>query len=158
MGLEPTLGEVVCRAALRQDLAGIVMLLADDDLGRGREDGSLPVNPRYLAAFESLARDPNQLLVVAEDGGQVVGCLQLTFIPGLTRLGMWRGQIEGVRVARSHRGRGLGETLLRFAIERCRQRGCGLVQLTSDRSRHEAHRFYERLGFEASHAGLKLAL
>lgn len=143
------------REAARSDLEAVVRLLADDPLGAARET---PGDPRYGAAFEAIDRDPNQLLLVAEEAGEIVGCLQLTFIPGLTRTGMWRGQIEGVRVARSQRGRGLGREMFVHAIERCRARGCGLVQLTTDAARDDAHAFYEALGFIPSHVGMKLAL
>lgn len=146
------------RPATADDLEAIVALLADDDLGRGREDARLPLDPGYLAAYDAIAADPNQMLLVADDGGAVVGCLQLTFIPGLTRRGLWRGQIEGVRVARTQRGAGIGRALIERAIAECRARHCGLVQLTTDKTRSRAHAFYASLGFEASHEGMKLAL
>ena len=146
------------RAATTDDLPAIIALLMDDELGKLREDLGTPLNPRYLQAFEAIARDPNQLLAVAEQDGLVVGCLQLTFIPGLSHLGMWRGQIEAVRVASSLRGSGVGRAMLSWAVEQCRARGCGLVQLTTDKRRTDAHRFYESLGFEASHEGMKLSL
>jgi GNAT superfamily N-acetyltransferase len=146
------------RAATADDLAVIVALLMDDALGKLREDLGTPVNPRYLDAFAAIARDPNQLLAVADKDGDVVGCLQITFIPGLSRLGMWRGQIEAVRVASTQRGSGVGRAMMLWAIEQCRERGCGLVQLTTDKRRADAHRFYEALGFEASHEGMKLVL
>jgi ribosomal protein S18 acetylase RimI-like enzyme len=135
-----------------------VALLADDVLGRRREDPGPPLNPQYVAAFEAMAADPHQLLLVADSNGCVVGCLQLSFIPGLSRLGMWRGQIESVRIAASQRGGGLGRRMIEHAIGLCRERGCGLVQLTSDKARPDAIRFYESLGFQASHEGLKLSL
>ena len=146
------------RPALGDDLPALVAPLADDELGATREDAASPLNPRYTAAFAAVTEDSNQLLLVAERGGGVVGCLQITFIPGLTRRGMWRGQIEGVRVARAERGSGVGGEMMRFAIEECRRRGCELVQLTTDKARTDAHRFYEACGFVASHEGLKLAL
>ena len=133
-------------------------LLADDVLGSGREDPGPPLNPRYAEAFAAIARDQNQLLAVAEAGGAVVGCLQLTFIPGLSLQGMWRGQVESVRIAASRRGGGLGRQMLEWAIAECRARGCGLVQLTMNKSRTDALRFYESLGFVASHEGFKLTL
>jgi ribosomal protein S18 acetylase RimI-like enzyme len=148
----------VFRPATATDLPAIVALLMDDPLGKLREDLGTPLNPAYLAAFEAIEGDPNQLLVVADKAGEVVGSLQISFIPGLSRLGMWRGQIEGVRVASSQRGSGIGKALIRWAIEECRRRGCGLVQLTTDKRRVDAHRFYEALGFKASHEGMKLAL
>lgn len=147
------------RAARRSDLPAIIALLADDALGSAREIVSDPVDPRYLRAFEAIEADRNQLFAVAEDEvGRIVACLQLSFIPGLSRTGMWRGQIESVRVAADRRGSGFGTRFVEWAIERCAERGCGLVQLTSDKTRAEAVRFYERLGFVASHEGLKLRL
>lgn len=146
------------RRATRTDLAAIIRMLADDPLGGTREDATDPPNPAYTAAFEAIDQDPNQLLAVGERDGAVVACLQISFIPGLSRLGMWRGQIESVRVAAGMRGEGIGRTLFEWAIEVCRQRNCGLVQLTSDKTRPEALQFYEQLGFVASHEGFKLAL
>jgi ribosomal protein S18 acetylase RimI-like enzyme len=150
--------EIVFRPAQSSDLPGIVALLADDDLGRTREDASTPVNGKYVDAFDAMQRDPNQLMAVVVSGGVLVGCAQISFIPGLSRLGMWRGQIESVRVASSVRGEGIGRRLLEWAIGECRGRGCGLVQLTSDKTRLDARRFYESLGFRASHEGMKLNL
>jgi GNAT superfamily N-acetyltransferase len=149
---------VTFRAATTEDLPAILALLMDDALAKLREDLGPPLNPRYLEAFAAIERDPNQLLAVADQDGLVVGCLQLTFIPGLSRTGMWRGQIEAVRVASDQRGSGLGKAMMQWAIAQCRARGCGLVQLTTDKRRPDAHRFYEALGFEASHEGMKLAL
>lgn len=146
------------RPATLDDLPAIVCLLADDTLGRSREDARTPLDPRYTAAFAAIERDPNQQLVVVEQGGQIIGCLQLTLIPGLSRLGMWRGLIESVRVAASERGRGVGRLLFEWAIGECRRQGCGLVQLTTDKRRERARAFYEGLGFVASHEGMKLAL
>ncbi len=150
--------EVTFRRARRSDLADIVALLADDAIGRSREDAGLPLDDRYDSAFDALNDDPNQLMAVAEADGGVAGCLQISFIPGLTRLGMWRGQIEGVRIAASHRGDGLGQNFLEWAIGECRKRNCGLVQLSTDKMRPDALRFYERLGFRATHEGMKLSL
>jgi ribosomal protein S18 acetylase RimI-like enzyme len=146
------------REAEAADLPGIIAMLADDALGRAREDPSLPLNARYQDAFAAIDQDPNQLLIVVEEGGGLAGCMQLTFVPGLSRFGMWRGQIESVRVASGRRGKGLGRKMFEWAIDECRRRGCGLVQLTSDKSRADALRFYEALGFSASHEGLKLTL
>ncbi|MCH4548731.1 GNAT family N-acetyltransferase [Rhizobium changzhiense] len=147
------------RLARLSDLAAIVRLLGDDDLGGAREIVSAPVDARYLSAFAAIEADANQLLAVATDAAdQVVGCLQLSFLPGLSRTGMWRGQIESVRVARDLRGSGLGAQFIEWAIAQCAERGCGLVQLTSDKARGDAIRFYERLGFVASHEGLKRTL
>ena len=144
------------REAREDDIAGLVGLLADDDIGSGREDTSVPLNPSYLQAFEQISRDPNNELVVVESEGELAGMLQLTFIPYLTHTGSWRCLIEGVRIARSHRGQGLGTETFRWAIERARQRGCSIVQLTSDKRRPGAIRFYESLGFVATHEGFKL--
>ncbi len=153
------------RPATLGDLAGIVRLLADDPLGAQRERVENPLPPAYTEAFDAIARQHgNQVLVLvaveAGPGGndRVVGCLQLTFIPGLARLGATRAQIDGVRVDTRHRGQGIGEALTRNAIDLAREAGCGLVQLTTDKSRRDAHRFYERLGFIASHEGMKLTL
>ncbi|MFC5290861.1 GNAT family N-acetyltransferase [Actinokineospora guangxiensis] len=143
------------RAALPADVAAIVALLADDPLGATRER---PGDPRYAAAYAEIAADPNQVLAVAEAGGEVVGTLQLTFTPGLSRLGALRATVEGVRVRADQRGSGLGQELVEWAIERSRARGAALVQLTTDSTRADAHRFYERLGFTASHVGMKLPL
>jgi len=146
------------RPAVVSDLPGIVAMLADDELGRLREDPSTPLNPKYADSFAAIDRDPNQILAVVEDKGALVGCLQLTFVPGLSRLGMWRGQIESVRIATGNRGKGHGRKMFEWAIAECRRRGCGLVQLTTDKSRAEAYQFYESLGFTASHEGMKLTL
>ncbi len=138
------------------DVPAIVALLAADSLGAGREtpDDLAP----YLAAFDRLAADPNQHLLVAERQGEVVGTLQLTVIPGLSRAGATRTVVEAVRVRSTERGLGLGTLLMEHAIEESRRLGASLVQLTSDSSRVDAHRFYERLGFTGSHVGFKLAL
>ena len=150
--------DVVLRKARREDLPAIVGLLADDGLGNGREDARLPLDEAYINAFDALDGDPNQFLVVAQDGEAIVGTMQLTFIAGVSRKGAWRGQIEAVRVAASHRGGGLGQRMFEFAIEESRSRGCSLAQLTTDRTREDAHRFYDRLGFVPSHIGYKLKL
>jgi GNAT superfamily N-acetyltransferase len=149
---------LVFRRAASDDLPAIVALLADDPIGSGRESTGVMLDPCYAAAFTAIERDPNQLLAVAEIGGKVIGVLQLSFIPGLTRRGMWRGQIEGVRITPAERGAGTGRAMLVWAVEECRKRGCGLVQLTSDKRRIAAHGFYEALGFRATHEGYKLAL
>ncbi len=146
------------RHAAATDLPGIVAMLADDELGQQREDASLPLNSRYIEAFSAIGADHNQILAVVELNGELAGCLQLTLIPGLSRFGMWRGQIESVRVATDHRGKGIGRKMFEWAIDACRRRGCGLVQLTTDKTRADASRFYEGLGFTASHEGMKLHL
>ena len=147
---------VVVRRARREDVPAIVALLADDVLGRVREDAE-EVAP-YLAAFERVDADPAHLLVVAEQDGEVVGTLQLTELPGLSHRGASRAQVEAVRVAADRRGQGLGRALVLWTVEEARARGCAVVQLTTNKERTAAHRFYERLGFVASHEGMKLAL
>ena len=149
---------VAFRRAQPADLPAIVALLADDVLGQQREDASSPPNPNYVDAFQAILADPNQLQTVATSGDEVIGTLQLTFIPGLARKGAWRGQIEAVRIAETHRGSGVGQQMFEWAIDQCRARGCNLVQLTTDKTRSDAHRFYDRLGFVDSHVGYKLAL
>lgn len=146
------------RRARIEDVGAIVAMLADDDLGKAREDLSEPLAASYVEAFEAIDASPNELLAVAEMDGEIVGCLQISFMPGLSRKGMWRGQIESVRIASSARGTGLGAKMIGWAIEECRKRDCGLVQLTTDKSRIDAQRFYESLGFVKSHEGMKLAL
>lgn len=146
---------MILREARAGDVAAIVELLADDGLGRGRE---APGDPAYAAAFRRMREQPGNLCLVAEDAGAIVGCLQLTIIHGLSRRGASRAQIEGVRVAAGRRGTGLGRAMLAEAIERARAAGCSLVQLTTDRRREDAHRFYEGLGFRATHLGMKLEL
>jgi ribosomal protein S18 acetylase RimI-like enzyme len=146
------------RAAVRAEVPAIVALLADDPIGSGREQNTDPLPDAYWEAFDDIAAQPGNFLLVAEAGGAIVGCLQLTVIPSLSRAGAKRGQIEGVRVGSHWRRGGIGEALIRHAIELARDAGCGLVQLTSDASRADARRFYERLGFVASHIGMKLSL
>ena len=150
--------QLVYRDAVEEDLPALIAMLAEDSLGAGREDPSSPLNPRYLEAFRQIDGDPGNALTVAEENGALVGMLQLTFIPYLTHTGSRRCLIEGVRIHRDHRGRGLGSDFIRWAIERARERGCAIVQLTSDKQRPEALRFYESLGFTASHEGFKLRL
>jgi len=149
---------IAIRPAREADLPSIVVLLADDPLGRGREDNSEPLPEAYREAFRGIAGQRGNFLYVAEADARVIGCLQLTIIPGLTRRGMKRGQIEGVRVGAEWRGRGIGEMLVRHAVAVARAEGCGLVQLTTDNTRPRAHRFYQSLGFVASHLGMKLSL
>lgn len=149
---------LIFRRATRADLESIVDLLVDDVIGAKREDASRPLNARYVAGFEAIARDTNQFLLVVEDASEIVGCLQLSFIPGLSRLAMWRGQIESVRVKSTKRGSGLGHRMLDWAIAECRAKGCEMVQLAMDKTRADTLRFYQSLGFKASHEGLKLEL
>ena len=150
------------RTATTADLPAIVALLLDDTLGAAREiaapSGDLAVDPVYASAFAAMARDPNQRFVVMEAAGVIIGCMQITFIPGLSRRGMWRGQLESVRIASHLRGQGLGRAFFQWAIAECRAKGCGLVQLSTDASRTEAQRFYLALGFEPTHVGMKLKL
>ncbi|WP_406007946.1 GNAT family N-acetyltransferase [Streptomyces sp. NBC_00637] len=150
------MGDLEIRAAVAADIPAIVGMLADDALGAQRESPD-DLGP-YLTAWERLAADPNQRLVVAVREGRVVGTLQLTIVPGLSRRGSTRSIIEGVRVHADERGSGLGTRFIEWAIEESRRENCQLVQLTSDSTRTDAHRFYERLGFVASHVGFKLQL
>jgi GNAT superfamily N-acetyltransferase len=156
--IDPTVPEFepTFRRAVRADLPEIVRLLADDPLGAKREEYVLPLPERYHAAFEVIDRDPNQELVVVEFRGKVVGVLQLTYIPYMTYRGSWRALIEGVRIDSSLRSAGIGRKLFTWAIERVRDKGCHMLQLTSDKTRPDAIRFYESLGFVASHEGMKL--
>jgi ribosomal protein S18 acetylase RimI-like enzyme len=156
--MSPDTSTVVIRAAHRADLAAIVALLADDMLGSTRESPSDPPPAQYAAAFDAIEAQPGNEMLVATLGDEVVGCLQLTVIPCLSRRGTARGQIEAVRVSAPLRGRRIGEKLVLAAIERARSAGCGLVQLTSDLRRVDARRFYERLGFSATTIGMKLPL
>ena len=146
------------REAVESDLPALIGMLADDQLGAAREDATLPPNQRYIDAFREIDADPANELTVVECDGRLVGMLQLTFIPYLTHTGSRRCLIEGVRIHRDSRGQGLGGEFIRWAIERARARGCSLVQLTSDKQRPDALRFYESLGFSASHEGFKLRL
>lgn len=143
------------RDATSADIGAIARLLADDGLGRGRE---IPGDPIYAAAFARMQAQTGNVYMLAVEESEILACLQYTVIHGLSRAGASRAQIEGVRVSAAHRGRGLGETLMRAAIARARGDGCTLMQLTTDRRREDAHRFYERLGFTASHWGMKLDL
>jgi GNAT superfamily N-acetyltransferase len=150
---------VILRRAEASDLPGIVSLLAADQLGATRDGvGCAEDLAAYLAAFEAIDRDPAHLLIVAQSGPDIVATMQLSFLPGLARRGALRAQIEAVRVHRAYRNRGLGVALFTWAINESRRRHCALVQLTTDKSRTSAHRFYERLGFAATHEGMKLAL
>jgi GNAT superfamily N-acetyltransferase len=154
---EATINGLTVRRAQRGDLPRLLELLADDVLGKNR-DGAGSDDPAYIRAFDAIDRDPNQQLLVADLDGRVVGMLQITYIPGLSRRGAWRANIEAVRVDSGMRGRGIGGWLMARALEHARKRGCRLAQLTSDRRRSEAHRFYDRLGFSDSHVGYKLLL
>jgi len=146
------------RLATAADLPEIVRLLADDHLGGGRERYTDPLPPEYGTAFDGLQKIGAEVILALDDAGKVIGCLQLLVLPGLGSLGKQRAQIEAVRIESSLRGKGLGSDLIRHAVARAKARGCKMVQLTSDNSRQGAHRLYERLGFKASHVGMKLYL
>ncbi|MFA3837421.1 GNAT family N-acetyltransferase [Streptomyces aureus] len=150
------MGDLEIRPVVAADVPAIVAMLADDALGAGRESPD-DLTP-YLEALARIAGDPNQHLVVAVREGRTVGTLQLTVIPGLSRKGSTRSIVEGVRIHADERGSGLGALLIEWAVDESRRQNCQLVQLTSDATRTDAHRFYERLGFEASHVGFKLQL
>jgi GNAT superfamily N-acetyltransferase len=148
------------RSAERSDVPVILELLADDDISRARGLGVVPeeVDAATWAAFEAIDADPANELIVGEEGGEIVATCQLTFTPGLSRGGAWRMTVEAVRVRADRRGGGIGRKLMAYAIELARERGCRIVQLTTDKRRTDAHRFYESLGFTASHEGMKLLL
>ena len=150
--------EHIIRTATAADLPAIVGLLVDDALGATRDSVTATLDPGYEKAFAAIDQDPNNRIVVMEADSRIIGCLQLTFLPGLSFKGMWRGQVESVRIASDLRGRGLGHTLFQWAIDECRKRGCGVVQLTTNAVRTEAQRFYVSLGFQHTHAGMKLKL
>ena len=149
---------LIFRKATRADVPAIVRMLADDFLGSQREDLSDPLPESYYAAFGQIDRDPNHELLVAELNNQVIGTMHLFFSPSLSYQGGLRAQIESVRVESKYRSHGIGAQMVRFAIQRARERGAHIVQLTSENNRKDAHRFYERLGYKSSHAGLKLKL
>lgn len=144
------------RDARRDEVPLIVAMLLDDHLGQTRENTD-DMTP-YLVAFDAIAADPSNTQYVWDENGEVLGCLQLTVIPGLSQQGAWRAQIEGVRVAGARRGGGIGGRMMQAVIAIARERGCAQMQLTTNKSREEAQRFYERLGFEKSHEGMKLKL
>jgi GNAT superfamily N-acetyltransferase len=147
------------RPAAEADLPALVALLAEDFLGRERDDSSLPLDEGYARAFAEILKRPDQHLVVGELDGEVVATCQLTFIPGLARKGAWRGTIEAVHVRGDKRSQGLGAQLIAWAADTARARGdCPFLQLTTDKRRKDAHRFYERIGFKQSHEGYKLVL
>jgi ribosomal protein S18 acetylase RimI-like enzyme len=146
------------RTAVRADVPALVRMLADDELGATREDTMEPLSVSYYSAFTAIESDPNNEIIIAENGDTIAGFLQLTFIPYLTYRGRWRAQIEGVRVNSDLRGKGIGAALVEHAVDNARERKCHLVQLTTDKRRPEALRFYEQLGFKATHAGMKLHL
>ncbi|MFJ8213148.1 GNAT family N-acetyltransferase [Streptomyces sp. NPDC096033] len=147
---------MIFRAATRQDLPAVLALLADED--RVTDPASVTVGEAYERAFADIEADPRNEVLVLTDGEAVLGCLQLTYVPGLGQGGRERALVEAVRIRADRRGCGLGAELMRLAAERARARGCALVQLTSNKRREEAHRFYERLGYARSHEGFKLRL
>jgi ribosomal protein S18 acetylase RimI-like enzyme len=147
---------ITIRRAGRDEVADIIAMLADDHLGHARERLEEPLPAIYFEAFEVIARDPNIELMVAEEAGRIVGCLQLCVLPGLSSQGASRGLIEDVRVASDRRSRGIGEQLVRWAVERSRARGCKVVELLTHHTRVDAQRFYERLGFSRSHVGMTI--
>jgi GNAT superfamily N-acetyltransferase len=146
------------RKAVEADLPFIVKLLSDDAVRATDDRPDEPFHPRYVAALRELEADPNQLMMVAQLDGETVGTVQLTFIPGLAGLGTRRCLVEAVHIAPAHRNQGLGTEMIRWAIAQARERGCGVVQLTSNKKRLDAHRFYEKLGFLKSHEGFKYYL
>jgi ribosomal protein S18 acetylase RimI-like enzyme len=153
------LDEILIRPARRADVQPIVHMLADDELGKGREVLSDPLAPAYFNAFDNIAADGRNILIVAETpDGRILGCLQMTFVPGLSHQGAERALVEDVRVARAHRGRRIGHRMLEWAIDEARQRQCRLIELFVHETRASAQRFYARLGFKDSHRGMRLPL
>ena len=146
------------RVAARTDLPSIVRLLADDDLGSQRERNEDPLPESYYSAYAEINKDPNHELIVADLSGEVIGTLHLMFLPSISFQGGLRAQIESVRVDAQYQSRGIGSEMMKWAIEHARQRGAHILQLTTHKSREDAHRFYERLGFKGTHLGMKLSL
>ena len=153
-----TTRNIVFRRAKQDDLPAIVRMLADDDLGSQRERFELPLPESYYVAFEQIEHDANHNLIVAELNGEVIGTLHLIFLPSLSFQGGLRAQVESVRVDKPYQSKGIGSEMMRWTIERARERGAHVVQLTTHKSREDAHRFYERLGFKGTHLGMKLSL
>jgi GNAT superfamily N-acetyltransferase len=150
--------EVFFRLAEREDLPSIVRMLADDDLGSQREQYENPLPESYYSAFEKISHDSNHQLIVAVKNNKVIGTLHLIFIPSISFQGGLRAQVESVRVDRKFQSQGIGSAMMQWTITRVKERGAHLVQLTTHHSRKDAHRFYERLGFESTHVGMKLKL
>jgi GNAT superfamily N-acetyltransferase len=146
------------RLATRADVPSIVQMLADDDLGSQRERCEDPLPESYYSAFEQIHDDPNHELIVAERNGEVIGTLHLLFLPSISFQGGLRAQVESVRVDKSIQSQGIGSQMMKWTLERAKRRGAHVVQLTTHKSRLDAHRFYERLGFKGSHLGMKLSL
>lgn len=153
-----TVQNVLFRAARRADLPSIVRMLADDDLGSQRECYEDPLPERYYSAFKQIDSDPNHELIVAECDGDVIGTAHLIFIPSVSFQGGLRAQIESVRVDKRFQSQGIGGQMMKWLMDRARQRGAHVIQLTTHKTRLDAHRFYERLGFKGSHLGMKLSL
>ena len=152
------MSEILFRIATKADLPSIVRLLADDDLGSQREKNEDPLPESYYVAYEKINGDPNHELTVAETNGQVIGTFHLMFLPSISYQGGLRAQIESVRIDTPYQSRGIGSQMMKWAIERAKARGARLVQLTTHKSRQDTHRFYERLGFQGTHLGMKLNL
>ncbi|WP_144391991.1 GNAT family N-acetyltransferase [Pleionea sediminis] len=150
--------EILFRTAESGDLEALIHLLADDPLGTQREDISHPINQRYVESFKAIRQDPNNQLIVATVENRVIGMLQITFIPYLTHIGTWRCQVEGVRIHKEYRGKGLGKMLLDYATQEAKTKGCKIIQLTSDKQRPDALKFYTNLGFKATHEGFKKSI
>ena len=146
------------RKAILDDFDFVVSLISTDPIAGARNPATPDDRNHQRVAFDAILRHADHLLLVAELEREPVGSFQLSFIPGVSRQGAWRGQIESVRIHPEYRNRGFGSAMMEWAVERCRERGCGLVQLTSDRQRHDAHRFYQKLGFLPTHTGFKLRL
>lgn len=153
-----TVEGVTFRRATRADLPAIVRMLADDELGSQRERIEDPLPEPYYLAFEQISKDPNHELIVAERDGEVIGTLQLMFLPSISYQGGLRAQVESVRIDKHFQSQGIGSQMMKWAMDRARQRGAHALQLTSHKSRVDAHRFYERLGFKGSHLGMKISL
>lgn len=149
---------ILFRLATRDDLPAIVRMLADDDLGSQRESFEDPLPESYYSAFEQINKDPNHELIAAERNGEVIGTLHLMFLPSVSFQGGLRAQVESVRVDKRFQGQGIGSQMMKWSMERAKQRGAHVVQLTTHKTRVDAHRFYERLGFQGSHLGMKLSL
>lgn len=150
--------DLTYRPATQADLHFLDALADEDEIGAARDPRLHDHSEQALAALQAITADPNHALYIVEQAGSPVASFQLSFIPGISRRGAWRGQIESVRVRNAVRGQGIGKAMMQWAISRCQERGCGLVQLTSDNNREAAHRFYQRLGFVPTHAGFKLKL
>lgn len=152
------MSDIAFRNARKEDVKTLVALLADDDIAEGREQAKGDLLPAYSAAFDEMSKNPDNRILVAEQGGEIVGSLQIVYVPGLSRQGAKRAIIESVRVSSKARGQNIGTILMKEAIAQAKAAGCKLVQLTSDKRRTRAHLFYRRLGFLQTHEGFKLDL